>query len=1011
MGIYVGPENEEQPKDAAKYEWSKYSGDSNYIDIRYSNDGETFTEDSGRVQGSWMGVFITNNPDVLLETYEPTWKDYNWTDLSAAAGVTTPIYYIETDYKTVAKFFTKDLEYSYVPSTLKIYFKVREADTVGQVSRGYIQVYYTYYSLNDHTNILTSDIITSNTELEFSLTEDIFSERNLQDIVISGIVEGQTLVTEIIQVNYGTTEDMAKLALNAADIVASIAYTKLVFNAKGLTVKNGGLSILNSQDREVFYADKEGNLFFSGTLSTSSGNLGGWKIDDFGLYSDNGTIGLYAGGDLIHPEDTSQSPSSIRFWAGRHIKDNIVNYNFAVNHDGYLFAKQANISGKIISTDGYIQNKFLIGSNNNGIVIFGGNEKTESYIGSAQYSSGTFGYGWKLAQDGTAEFNNITARGKIQSSVFEYNKVSSVGGSLYIAPTIYTETVSGTITSSTQTISEEQTEVTTLTVDWILPYSNLNDINGHKWQIEDEIKLDGQILLEEELIELSNINGVITNAVSNNDNTVTITVSFEIAQNQANKITGSKFQSGAILILYGSEKKRHGLYLTAAGEGSPFMDVYDDSENNIVKPAVRIGNLAGINDINFAQTSLNGYGLYSSNAYLRGQLILPNSGISNQKTVGYSGGDNYLDISQEDQQNAVRIWAGAGYPSTSSEVAPFIVTQDGSLYAKKGIFQGIVKATNGEYSGSIRSAGILLEEPTGTKRTIDHDHLYVAYTILERIQLLKNNILLDEGSFNNFITKSDEEKKTILETCKITDIEEQTEFLNKFNEKAITYKEIDDYFDNWENDHFEPSPYNYVLDIDSKGISIWEGGLRAYSDYASGLEDTTYINPIYGYDLTQANPQPFFSLADDGEGNELHARIVAHKGHFLTINQNGTSYNTNSIIFDNGIWFDSDNYNNINGIEKTAYYQSSHSNGLSLKNNLLNLNNDYGLSLTSKETIYINPIETDIDSTRAEKVLIRGQLNLIKESEELDNLISLNGQVIKEAFNSNKSIGIDIIVS
>ena len=219
-------------------------------------------------------------------------------------------------------------------------------------------------------------------------------------------------------------------------------------------------------------------------------------------------------------------------------------------------------------------------------------------------------------------------------------------------------------------------------------------------------------------------------------------------------------------------------------------------------------------------------------------------------------------------------------------------------------------------------------------------------------------------------------------------------------------------------DHFfvayndNPQSFNdYVLDIGEHGISIWEGALKAYSDYASGLEDTTYINPIYGYSLTQTNPQPYFSLADDGNGEVLNARIVAHKGHFLTISQSGSFYKTNSIIFDNGIWFDVGTYNNLNNIEKTSYYQSSHNNGLSLKNNLLNLNNDYGLSLTSKETIYINPVETDINSTRVEKVLIRGQLNLVKENEELDNLISLNGQVIKEAFNSNKSIGIDIIVS
>ena len=48
------------------------------------------------------------------------------------------------------------------------------------------------------------------------------------------------------------------------------------------------------------------------------------------------------------------------------------------------------------------------------------------------------------------------------------------------------------------------------------------------------------------------------------------------------------------------------------------MDVYDDSDDNVIKPAVRIGNLSGINDINFPEATLSGYGLYSSNAYLRG---------------------------------------------------------------------------------------------------------------------------------------------------------------------------------------------------------------------------------------------------------------------------------------------------------------------------------------------------------------------------------------------------------
>jgi hypothetical protein len=44
---------------------------------------------------------------------------------------------------------------------------------------------------------------------------------------------------------------------------------------------------------------------------------------------------------------------------------------------------------------------------------------------------------------------------------------------------------------------------------------------------------------------------------------------------------------------------------------------------------VRLGNLKGIKDPLFSNQSLQGYGLYSNNAYLTGELILPQAGISN----------------------------------------------------------------------------------------------------------------------------------------------------------------------------------------------------------------------------------------------------------------------------------------------------------------------------------------------------------------------------------------------
>lgn len=914
-----------------------------------------------------MGVLITDNPIVLDNNWYPTTEtdikinDYSWTPISktGAAGI---VYFLEYAYGDKAgdvfKFLTSEILYSYTPATFTVIVNSRIGTETKALETAVIEceLHYSYFNENNNEvfDTLEEKLTTSNGVLSINLNK--YSSICLEYLVFNCYYNNERILTEIKNIPFGTKREMAQLALNASDIVASIQSTKLTFNTDGLTIKNGGLKIFgNDENNPVFYVNTNGDLSFTGELITSSGSLGGWKINEFGLYTEdsltdeqieagieaNKIVGLYGGGNLYHPYDTTQSP--IRMWAGQYDdfmtdeESNITtfkNYNFAVTHNGSLYANQAFITGKIIANDGYIENKFLIGSTNNGIIIYGGNEEKESYIGSTLYSSGALGYGWKLSQDGTAEFNNIIARGKIQSSVFEYNKISSVGGSLYIAPTIYVESASSLISLSTATVNTEENLNNTFIVQWTLPYANLQDLNGRDWKVNDEIKLDGDILTSQKRIELSNVDGILSEEINNDDGTTTITVSFSTSTYTTDDLVGQYFQPGAILILYGSEERRHGLYLTAAGANSPYMDVYDDSEDNTVKPAVRIGNLSGVNDANFPETTLSGYGLYSSNAYLRGQLMLPGAGITNQTTINYGEGET---------SSPIRIWAGIDNIGDDITSANFIVTANGYMYAKQGIFEGTVKASNSEFSGTIKAAGIVIEDgATGYNPKSQSDHFFVAY-----------------------------------------------------------------------ND--QPTSFNdYVLDIGSHGLSIWEGGLRAYSDYASGLEETTYINPIYGYSNSTAynytNPLPYFSLADDGNGEELNARIVAHKGHFLVVEENSDKYTTNSVIFNKGIQFSTGSYDNKTDIETSAYYNSAKIATISLKENILTINDDKGLTFSSKSTIYFSPNNDDLLESHSEKIFIRGQVKLVNDI--TDNAISLNKQIIKEVKDSeNNSIGIDIIVS
>lgn len=1055
IGFYVGPE-ENAPEDGSKYIWSKYGGESNYIDVRYSDDnGRTLTNITignqqiynGKNPGKYIGVLITDDPIVLQESWYPEsdeditsnikLSDYSWSKIQADNSKSTSVYYIESDYKVFQKFFTSQSNYEYLPSIVNFYFKVRQEDTIGEVSRGDMTIEYIYYEDNNNTPITDTQTFTNTSNVQFDLSQTQFSNKNLQAIIVKGIKNNNELAVEVFQFQYGTTEDMAKFSINVTDIVAQVNGNKIIINDRGLSINSGNFSIFNDNE-QVLYADNSGNLNIKGNIYSSGGQIGAWKIDQYGLYSSNNVVGLYAGGDLIHPSDKRIQKSPIRFWSGKYLTENGNNYSFAVNEAGDLFASNVDITGKIIATEGKIINNFIIGSENEGIVIFGGNQNINSYIGTGLFSSGALGYGWKISQDGTAEFNNIVARGRIQSSVFEYNKISSVGGSLYIAPTIYMENSSGIITNSNSLETIDDTTNTTSVFElyettWDIPYTSLDGINEYKWQINDEVKIEGIVLVNDTRIELSNIDGRIVNAESIQGNTgeivgLKIRISFKARKNYSN-IVNQKFEPGAIIILYGSNNKRHGLYLTATDSNSPFMDVYDTTEDNAVIPAVRIGNLKGINDFDLSSGTLESYGLYSSNAYLRGQLVLPNAGITNQKNTGYDGNtDKYFSV-EENNPNTIRIWAGGAIPEPDKISAPFIVTQDGSLYAKKGIFEGIIKATNGEFSGIIRAAGILLEEENGTTRKVDHDHFFVAYTILEKVQRLKSIIPTDnQTDFNKFLTENSKEdiKDDLIDNYKFEEQEANriiTELYKEGQTNTAFYKFLTEY----ENNNFIASPYNYVLNIDSTGLSVWQGGLKAYSDYASGLEDTTFINPVYGYNSGEINdtaflsPLPYFSLVDDGKEEELHARIVAHKGHFMTVEKKDNKYWTRSIIFDNGIWFDENNYNNISGLERSAYYQSSHSNGIFLTNKILNINNNYGISLNSLKTIYINPTINDLNNpTRIEKLMIRGQVNIVRENDEIDNLISLDKHIIREAFTTitneqgekeNISIGIDIIVS
>lgn len=132
--------------------------------------------------------------------------------------------------------------------------------------------------------------------------------------------------------------------------------------------------------------------------------------------------------------------------------------------------------------------------------------------------------------------------------------------------------------------------------------------------------------------------------------------------------------------------KRQGLiYLTASEDGKPRVQILDgvNSTNLSGKNKTILGCLDGITDTNFpAENQPQGYGLYSDNAYLRGDFILKNgkdvstelSAVSGQITLAVNsiklGGRNILVGSSNGKGWTPEAWKGENtFSRTSASIA------------------------------------------------------------------------------------------------------------------------------------------------------------------------------------------------------------------------------------------------------------------------------------------------------------------------------------------------------
>lgn len=723
---------------------------------------------------------------------------------------------------------------------------------------------------------------------------------------------------------------MAKFSIVANGIYASVQDAGLSFTSEGLTVKNGNIVVQNAAGEDVFKIDDDGNLSFKGNINSQKGMLSGWTLTDDELISKEEDVGIHSGGRRKYGNDNSP----VRFWAGIPKQETTIAegeeilpeyYNFAVTEAGTLYAKNADIQGNIIADRGRILGNFYVGPDDNTGIIISKDDNDKYYIGSMRYASGAFGGGWTIRSDGSAEFNNVSVRGKITSSVFEYNHISSVGGSLYIAPTIYTTKKSNKII-----INNEGIDVYKVT--WELDTTIQKAFGDKDIGVGYELLLDGNVYIDNKLQHLSNIKLTTSKIGDISGLDYGRQTMLQATFNSNLNLAGAEIEPGAAIVYYGTNSTREGLYLTAMEANSPYLEIYSSSSDETASiPAARLGNLGGITDASFAAIggALSGYGLYSSNAFLRGQLMLPSAGITNQTNILYEG-------------SPIRIWAGEEATNDIRQ-ANFIVTEDGSLHARKGTFEGVVKATNSEFSGNIRAAGILLEEEDKYQDDALHDHFYVAYNILE-------------------------------------------------------------------NGVFKPSYKNYVLNIDKNGLSIWEGGLQAYSDVANAEGSSADYLSAYKSD-ENGKAYPYLYLVDSGT-TELTSRMVVNKLHSLTFTPNNGKYSFVSTQLNNGIWLNSGSYSGMSctNIELAIFGQQNA--GITLfDGEKMLIKNGYSsgsIHVKAVNGMLINADDKDESTYAGNALMVRGNAQLISDETVK---FRINGAVVEEVQESGKTIGLNFIAA
>lgn len=530
----------------------------------------------------------------------------------------------------------------------------------------------------------------------------------------SYLVNEKIAAIKIFEMRNGISDDMARFNLHASGITAAIQKTKLDFSAEGLKIYNGGLEIYNQQNNQVFYADGNGDLILTGTIYATNGEFTGKVNATDGQF--NGSI--YAGSGTIGGLNIGKEGNLGIIYSG----DNIQNSPLRIYSNGAIYAQDMFL-GNNTKIENHIQlgQAFICNPENNEglffkagnstltqnglltigkIKAYGGDTETLSYISAGTPDSSAY---WEINGDGRARFKEIIVdKATIQSSVLETGTVQAVGSLMLFKDSWKIESVNGSV----MTLA-----------------SNTNDIN---LEIDDYITSNGR-----DFVKISSING------------------------KNIEIENGVFSAGEIITKIGEESD---YILSILGEKT---DLYKDYACGNSLTIAQWNGTSGfekkliLGDLNTLPENYGttGIGLYADNVFLNGTLTTK---IGNNVYAGVNttNGATAKKFGEQDESKIV-FWAGSeGTGVEDIRDAPFQVTENGSIYASQGVFEGSLISKSTIKGASIHTAKIYGEDEIGGEAPLK---IYSANQGIEFIKEkdgIEYQLKIGQNGFYNYLNPS-----------------------------------------------------------------------------------------------------------------------------------------------------------------------------------------------------------------------------------------------------------------